>query len=133
MDPWSLGNSIYTEKLSICDIETLYCFLKKSYYNQHSRNKICTQYYINNLSYSFHHEATFHDLIDKQTTFIVFNMKVITVKANQAHIYSLINVLPDIYFPITNRKQNKTGVINDPLGQTHSLASSEHCFRWEVV
>ena len=23
---------------------------------------------------------------------------------------------------------NKTGVINDPLGQTHSLASSEHCF-----
>ena len=32
-----------------------------------------------------------------------------------------------------NNKQNsqklyKTGVINDPLGQTHSLASSEHCF-----
>ena len=24
--------------------------------------------------------------------------------------------------------KNKTGVINDPLGQTHSLASSEHCF-----
>ena len=23
---------------------------------------------------------------------------------------------------------NKTGVINDPLGQTHSHASSEHCF-----
>ena len=23
---------------------------------------------------------------------------------------------------------NKTGFINDPLGQTHSLASSEHCF-----
>ena len=23
---------------------------------------------------------------------------------------------------------DKTGVINDPLGQTHSLASSEHCF-----
>ena len=23
---------------------------------------------------------------------------------------------------------NKTGVINDPLGQTHSLASREHCF-----
>ena len=22
----------------------------------------------------------------------------------------------------------KTGVINDPLGQTHSQASSEHCF-----
>ena len=22
----------------------------------------------------------------------------------------------------------KTGVINDPLGQTHSHASSEHCF-----
>ena len=27
-----------------------------------------------------------------------------------------------------NSKQNKTGVINDPLGQTHSHASSEHCF-----
>ena len=25
-------------------------------------------------------------------------------------------------------KRYKTGVINDPLGQTHSLASSEHCF-----
>ena len=24
--------------------------------------------------------------------------------------------------------QRKTGVINDPLGQTHSLASSEQCF-----
>ena len=24
--------------------------------------------------------------------------------------------------------KNKTDVINDPLGQTHSLASSEHCF-----
>ena len=23
-----------------------------------------------------------------------------------------------------------TGVINDPLGQTHSLASSEHCFHF---
>ena len=28
---------------------------------------------------------------------------------------------------------NKTGVINDPLGQTHSLASSEHCFRLKFV
>ena len=27
-------------------------------------------------------------------------------------------------------KKNKTGVINDPLGQTHSLASSEYCFRF---
>ena len=27
-----------------------------------------------------------------------------------------------------SRKKNKTGVINDPLGQTYSLASSEHCF-----
>ena len=26
------------------------------------------------------------------------------------------------------QRENKTGVINDPLGQTHSLASSEHCF-----
>ena len=28
---------------------------------------------------------------------------------------------------------HKTGVINDPLGQTHSLASSEHCFRLKFV
>ena len=27
----------------------------------------------------------------------------------------------------------KTDVINDPLGQTHSLASSEHCFRLKFV
>ena len=26
------------------------------------------------------------------------------------------------------KRKIKTGVINDPLGQTHSLASSEHCF-----
>ena len=28
---------------------------------------------------------------------------------------------------------NKTGVINDPFGQTHSLASSEHCFRFKFL
>ena len=27
-------------------------------------------------------------------------------------------------------KYYKTGVINDPLGQTYSLASSEHCFHF---
>ena len=27
----------------------------------------------------------------------------------------------------------KTGVVNDPLGQTYSLASSEHCFRLKIV
>ena len=30
-------------------------------------------------------------------------------------------------------KLSKTGVINDPLGQTHSLGSSEHCFRLKFV
>ena len=25
---------------------------------------------------------------------------------------------------------NKVGVINDPLGQTYSLVSSKHCFRF---
>ena len=28
---------------------------------------------------------------------------------------------------------NKTGVINDALGQTHSLESSEQCFRLKIV
>ena len=28
---------------------------------------------------------------------------------------------------------NKTGVINDPLGQTHSLDSSEHCSHLKFV
>ena len=27
----------------------------------------------------------------------------------------------------------KTCIINDPLGQTHSLASSEHCFRFKFL
>ena len=27
----------------------------------------------------------------------------------------------------------KTGVFNDPLGHTHSLASSEHCFHMKFV
>ena len=30
-------------------------------------------------------------------------------------------------------RKNKTSVINDPLGQSHSLASSEHCFRVKFV
>ena len=30
--------------------------------------------------------------------------------------------------PFPQNIKNKTGVINDPLGQTHSQASSEHCF-----
>ena len=30
-------------------------------------------------------------------------------------------------------KWNKSGVINDPLGKTHSLASSEHCFHLKFV
>ena len=34
-----------------------------------------------------------------------------------------------LFTPSRKKKiENKTGVINDPLGQTHSLASSEHCF-----
>ena len=32
-----------------------------------------------------------------------------------------------LYFKI-NKPKNKTGVINDSLGQTHSHTSSEHCF-----
>ena len=43
--------------------------------------------------------------------------------------------------PEQKAKEDKTGFINDPLGQTHSLiASSEHCFLlfrfarfWKVV
>ena len=31
---------------------------------------------------------------------------------------------------LRKKKPDKTGVINDPLGQTHSLASSEHCFHF---
>ena len=34
---------------------------------------------------------------------------------------------------ITKLSSCKTGVINDPLGQTHSFASSEHCFRLKFV
>ena len=34
---------------------------------------------------------------------------------------------------IVEYKTNKTGVINDPLGQTHSLAISEHCFHFVLL
>ena len=33
----------------------------------------------------------------------------------------------------TIMNMHKTGVINDPLGETHSLASSKHCFRLKKV
>ena len=36
-----------------------------------------------------------------------------------------LEIDPSFKFEQSN---NKTGVINDPLGQTHSHASSEHCF-----
>ena len=29
-------------------------------------------------------------------------------------------------------KENKTGVINDPFGQTYNLASNEYCFNWKL-
>ena len=29
--------------------------------------------------------------------------------------------------------KNKTAIIDDPLGQTHSLASSKHCFRLNLI
>ena len=40
--------------------------------------------------------------------------------------------LRSILFVVPSCQNNfyKTGVINDPLGQIHSLASSEHCFRF---
>ena len=40
-----------------------------------------------------------------------------------SHPYFKISFLFFVEF-----KGNKTGVINDPLGQTHSHASREHCF-----
>ena len=30
-------------------------------------------------------------------------------------------------------QSDKTGVINDPLDQTHNLSSSEHCFHLKYV
>ena len=44
--------------------------------------------------------------------------------------------IPDLMFfhvPTMNTKHYKTGVINDPLGQTHNLACSEHCFHLKFV
>ena len=38
-----------------------------------------------------------------------------------------------IYLKTRKTCQDKTGVINDPLGQTHNLASSEHYFRLKFV
>ena len=34
------------------------------------------------------------------------------------------------FFPHGGKKNKTGGVINDPLGQTHSHASSKHCFCW---
>ena len=42
--------------------------------------------------------------------------------------YNLIHALKLLYSHNSQMKGNKTGVINDPLGQTLCLASSEHCF-----
>ena len=46
----------------------------------------------------------------------------------------LVDQFFSIVLKVTDKsKMDKTCVINDPLGQTHSLASSEHCFRLKVV
>ena len=34
------------------------------------------------------------------------------------------------HFSYETKRENKAGVINDPLGQTHSLISGDHCFRF---
>ena len=52
----------------------------------------------------------------------------ITINSN--HLCSL---LIEYHRSFKNCKRNKTGVINDPLCQTHSLASSEHCSRLNFV
>ena len=42
--------------------------------------------------------------------------------------YQLIILTLDKFLFAIRPTKDKTGVINDPLGQTHSHASSEHCF-----
>ena len=52
--------------------------------------------------------------------------KTATTKAKQ---YSFKNsIFCELRFIFARLIVDKTGVINDPLGQTHSHASSEHCF-----
>ena len=55
--------------------------------------------------------------------------------ARKYFISSLTSLHPnwDKFKMMTRLKENKTGVINDPLGQTNNLASSEHCFRLKFV
>ena len=43
----------------------------------------------------------------------------------------VISLLISVFY--AQKNQNRTGVINDPLSQTHSLASSKHCFRLKIV
>ena len=40
--------------------------------------------------------------------------------------------MPELSLKYAKEMRNKTGAINDPLGQTHSLASSEQCFSLEI-
>ena len=49
------------------------------------------------------------------------------------YFHKCLSVRPCPIFKISQNKTYKTGVINDPLGQTHSLTSSEHCFRLKFV
>ena len=46
----------------------------------------------------------------------------------QTCLKNFITVLPFCYNWFLASNKNKTGVIDDPLGQIHSHASSEHCF-----
>ena len=38
-----------------------------------------------------------------------------------------------IFGNLLESRPNKTGVVNDPLSQTHSFAGSEHCFHLKFV
>ena len=42
-------------------------------------------------------------------------------------------ILSTFFFFFCETEKYKTGVINDPLSQTHSLTHSEHCFRLKLV
>ena len=50
----------------------------------------------------------------------------ININPSGKNHYELLNLLRTRTSELIT---NKTGVINDPIGQTHIIANSEHCFR----
>ena len=76
-----------------------------------------------------------YTLTVKSEIYVTVSMKILQVTWGLLYAQKVTSLSYDLCLRVfeifriwQGKKKDKTSVINDPLGQTHSLASSQHCF-----